>query len=44
MDRWASQNGVKIDFSRLGKRVNNAKVDSLKGRLQAACLNARWFL
>jgi putative transposase len=42
MDLWADHNQVQIDFSRLGKRTDNAHVESFKGTLQAECLDVHW--
>ena len=44
LDRWAYENGVPLDFSRLGKPTDNAFVESFNGRLRDECLNAHWFL
>ena len=44
LDRWAYENGVTLDFSRLGKPTDNALVESFNGRLRDECLNANWFL
>jgi putative transposase len=44
MDRWAYENRVELDFSRPGKPIDNAKVESFNGRLREECLNAHWFL
>ena len=44
MDRWAYENGVELDFSRPGRPIDNAKVESFNGRLRQECLNAHWFL
>ena len=44
LDRWAYENGVTLDFSRLGKPTDNAFVESFNGRLRDECLNAHWFL
>jgi len=44
MDRWAYENGVELDFSRPGRPIDNAKVESFNGRLRTECLNAHWFL
>jgi putative transposase len=40
MDKWAYERGVELDFSRLGKPTDNARVESFNGRLR----NANWFL
>ncbi len=44
MDLWAYQNGVTLDFSRLGKPTGNAFIVSFSGRFRAECLNGHWFL
>jgi hypothetical protein len=44
LDRWAYENGVTLDFSRLCKPTDNALVESFNGRLRDECLNANWFL
>ena len=43
MDQWAYSNGVKIEFSRLGKPTDNATVESFNGRFREECLNTHWF-
>jgi putative transposase len=43
MDLWAYQNGVQIDFSRPGKPIDNAHVESFNGTFRAECLDAHWF-
>lgn len=43
MDQWAYANGVKIEFSRLGKPTDNAVIESFNGRFREECLNAHWF-
>jgi putative transposase len=43
-DPWAYRNGVKLDFSRPGKRTDNAYVESFNGSLRDECLNVNWFL
>lgn len=43
LDQWASEHGVKLVFSRPGKPVDNAFVESFNGRLRDECLNASWF-
>jgi len=42
LDRWAYLN--EIDFSRPGKRTDNAYIESFNGRLRAECPNASCFL
>jgi putative transposase len=44
LDRWAYENGVTLDFSRLGKPTDNAFVESFNGWLRDKCPNSHWFL
>ena len=44
LDQWAYANGVKLDFSRLGKPTDNAFIESFNGRVRQECLNQNWFL
>lgn len=44
MDRWAYEHGIELDFSRPGRPIDNAKIESFNGRLREECLNAHWFL
>jgi putative transposase len=44
MDRWAYEHGVELDFSRPGRPIDNAKIESFNGRFREECLNAHWFL
>lgn len=43
LDQWASARGVTLIFSRPGKPVDNAFVESFNGRFRDECLNANWF-
>jgi putative transposase len=43
LDQWASEHEVTLIFSRPGKPVDNAFVESFNGRLRDECLNANWF-
>ena len=43
MDAWAYQTGVKLDFIRPGRPVDNAFVESFNGRLRDECLNVNLF-
>jgi putative transposase len=43
LDQWAVERGVKLQFSRPGKPVDNAFIESFNGRLRDECLNANWF-
>lgn len=42
-DQWAYVNGVKLEFSRLGKPTDNAVIESFNGRFRDECLNTHWF-
>jgi len=44
LDLWAYQRGVTLDFSRPGKRTDNAVIEAFNGRFRAECLIAHWFL
>ena len=44
MDYWAHQAGVKLDFIRPGKPVENGYIESFNGRLRDECLNVDVFL
>ena len=39
LDLWAYCNGLKLDFSRLGRATNNAVIESSNGRLRDEFLN-----
>ena len=43
LDQWAYQHGVKLDFIRPGKPVDNAFIESFNSSLRKECLNAHWF-
>lgn len=43
MDAWAYRNGVKLDFIRPGKPVENGYIESFNGRLRDECLNVELF-
>jgi len=43
LDAWAYQRGVKLNFIRPGKPVENAYIESFNGRLRDECLNEHWF-
>jgi putative transposase len=44
LDAWAYRNGIKLDFIRPGKPVENAYIESFNGRLRDECLNDQLFL
>lgn len=43
MDEWAYRHGVKLNFIRPGKPIENAYAESFIGRLRDECLNLNWF-
>lgn len=43
LDEWAYRKGVKLNFIRPGKPVENAFAESFIGRLRDECLNTNWF-
>jgi putative transposase len=43
METWAYQTGVKLDFIRPGKPVENGYIESFNGRLRDECLNGEVF-
>ena len=44
LDTWAYGSDVKLDFSRPGKPIDNAHIESFNGSLRDECLNVNWFL
>ena len=44
MDNWAWKNNVQLDFSRPGKPVDNAFIESFNRTVRLECLNDNWFL
>jgi len=44
LDEWAYRRGIKLDFIRPGKPVENAFAESFIGRLRDECLNDNWFV
>jgi len=44
MDEWAFRSGVKLNFIRPGKPIENAFAESFNGRLRDECLNTNWFI
>jgi len=44
VDEWAYRNGVKLNYIRPGKPVENAFAESFIGRLRDECLNENWFI
>lgn len=43
LDQWAHAHSVHLFFSRPGKPVDNAFIESFNGRLRDECLNTTWF-
>ena len=43
LDAWAYSRGVKLDFIRPGKPVENGYIESFNGRLRDECLNTELF-
>ena len=44
LDEWAYHKGVKLNFIRQGKPIENALAESFIGRLRDECLNTNWFM
>lgn len=44
LDTWAYEHGLRLNFIRPGKPVENAYIESFNGRLRDECLNEHWFL
>ncbi len=44
LDQWAHFNNVRLEFSRPGKPVDNAFIESFNGRVRQECLQQHWFL
>ena len=44
LDAWAYEHGVRLNFIRPGKPVENAYIESFNGRFRDECLNEHWFL
>jgi putative transposase len=44
LDEWAYRKGLKLNYIRPGKPIENAYVESFNGRLRDECLNENWFL
>ena len=44
LDEWAYLKGVKLNFIRPGKPIENAYAESFIGRLRDECLNENWFI
>jgi putative transposase len=43
-DAWAHHRGIRLDFIRPGRPIENGFIESFNGRLRDECLNQHWFL
>ena len=43
LDHWVYWNGVALDFSRPGKPVDNAFIESFNATVRRECLSQHWF-
>ena len=43
-DNWAHARGIRLDFIRPGKPVENGYVESFNGKCRDECLSQSWFL
>jgi len=43
LDNWAYQRGVRLNFIRPGKPVDNSFIESFNGKFRDECLNDHWF-
>ena len=44
LDEWAYRKGVKLNFIRPGKPIENAFAESFNSRFRDECLNTNWFI
>lgn len=44
LDNWAHLNKVHLDYSRPGKPIDNAWIESFNGSFRDECLNVNWFM
>jgi putative transposase len=44
LDEWAYRRGIKLNFIRPGKPIENAFAESFNGRFRDECLNTNWFM
>ena len=44
LDEWAFRKGVKLNYIRPGKPIENAYAESFNSRLRDECLNTNWFM
>ena len=44
LDAWAYERGIKLHFTRPGRPVDNAFIESFNGKFRDECLNQNWFM
>ena len=44
LDNWAYFNKVHLDYSRPGRPIDNAWIESFNGSFRDECLNTNWFM
>jgi len=44
LDTWAYLNKVQLDYSRPGRLIDNAHIESFNGSFRDECLNVHWFM
>lgn len=44
LDAWAYRRGIRLDFIRPGKPIENCFVESFNGKFRDECLNQHWFV
>ncbi len=44
LDAWAYARGIKLQFIRPGKPVDNCYMESFNGKFRDECLNENWFM
>ena len=44
LDAWAYRHGIRLDFIRPGKPIENCFVESFNGKFRDECLNQHWFV
>ena len=43
LDRWAYENGVRLEAIRPGRPMENGYIESFNGKMREECLNESWF-
>ncbi|MEQ8174031.1 MAG: transposase, partial [Syntrophomonadaceae bacterium] len=44
LDVWAYFNHVQLEYSRPGRPIDNAHIESFNGSFRDECLNTNWFM